>query len=664
MTTKLREWNFRKNTTRTERESVVLKGTPSTQLEQMMGGRRITSFKVERWQKEMKPSSNQRSRQEVFRNADQPRTTDRGIDAQIEAGSSSASSSSMADPAQIFEVGKSPISSMSNSTVSDPDVALESSNFTNDTWPFASTAVVDVIGSPKLSRLFAALKLECPTDIDPFSLPEPAFPTPPEAIGCLSQSDLMDLHNKKNGDSDSQKGKEVVRYDYYNTRFFFQLPLPGSSPQRAFSRKFPEFDVWFPSGVLMNPSPLNELYVFPSPTPKLVKDTPGLRTQAVNDRFLELELSKKLAKLQPLLHEYDPKILQTMNELAGALLNQGKYLQAEELFRKLAGIFLVTCGPNSEGYLWAQVDLSNTLACLDRDPEADKILRSIERAIALGFKAPDPLVLEFLNTKAWVARGMGDRQGDENCGRELLQITLGSYGLRHPETLHAIRNLASPLKRKGSLQESEQLLRIVVQLSNEVNGVCSETELQAMSILAEILSLNNQYIDSVRLSRLALGRAKVLLGPTHGIAVRCSRQLAISLRGIGYLRESEQALKEIIENQSATLGEKHVETLVSLCFLGSMLYDDGRYAEAIPCFRKALWGDSQSIVAPTKKSQDVCYWLGKCYERLGDNEGARALYFHYIHKIRAAAGEAHPYVIEVREWITELPEPFNAPNQD
>ena len=69
-------------------------------------------------------------------------------------------------------------------------------------------------------------------------------------------------------------------------------------------------------------------------------------------------------------------------------------------------------------------------------------------------------------------------------------------------------------------------------------------------------------------------------------------------------------------------------------------------------------------MAPTKKSQDVCYWLGRCYERLGDNEGARALYFHYINQIRTAAGEAHPYVIEVREWISKLPEPFNAPNQD
>ena len=211
MTTKLKEWNFRKNTTRMEREAVVLKDTSSEQLEQMMGGRKITSVTLERWQKTMQPQSNQRSRQEVFRGADQPRTIDRGRNEQIEVGSSFESSSSMADLAQTFEAGKSPISSMSNSTVSDPEVALESSNFTNDTWPFASTAVVDVIGSPKLSRLFAALKLECPTDIDPFSLPEPAFPTPPEAIDCLSQSDLMGLHNTKNGDSDSQKGKEGSR---------------------------------------------------------------------------------------------------------------------------------------------------------------------------------------------------------------------------------------------------------------------------------------------------------------------------------------------------------------------------------------------------------------------------------------------------------------------
>jgi tetratricopeptide (TPR) repeat protein len=383
-----------------------------------------------------------------------------------------------------------------------------------------------------------------------------------------------------------------------------------------------------------------------------------------SDRWIEIESSEKLAKLKPLLHEHDPRILQTMEDLAAAYLNQGKYVQAEELFLKLAAIREITEGIDSTGYLWTQLDLSGALASLDRYAEANRVLRSVERAILSRFKASHPIILEFLYTKVRVADGMGDTQGDENCSRELLQISLGAFGIRHPDTLHAIKSLAGALKRKGSTAESEKLLRIVVQISNEITDHWSVTALEAMWILSEVLSRHDQHIESVRVSRLAVGCAEMRLGPDNMITARCSRQLALALRRLGHLGESEQVLKEMIENQSVTLGEEHVETIMSFCYLGETLYEDGRYEEAIPYFQKALWGHLQSTLEPTEQSKNIFHWLGSCYERLCDNGGARAVYIHYIDQFRTTAGEAHPYIIKVREWISGLPEPFNAPYQD
>jgi tetratricopeptide (TPR) repeat protein len=611
MTTKLKEWNFRKNTTRIEREAVVLNGTSSEQLEQIMGGRKITSVKFDRWQKMMKSGLSQSSVPDALAGVVQPKAREDGGNMQMEPGSTSGSClvscSEIIYLAQVTEVGDSSTAHSSNSTKSDRELELETESVNKDAWPFASAAI-DIVGSPKLSRLFAALSLECPTDIDPLSIPEPAFTTLPDAVDYLSQSDLMDLHNTNNADYDENNGNEVVGYKSYNK--IPRFTLSQKTPQIQSPRKFPQYDVWFPSGVVINPSPFNEIYVFPSPTAKSTKDSRGHRTQMAQNRSIEAESSKRLAKLRPLLHEHHPKILAAMWALAGACFNQAKYEQAEKWYRELVSIGKRTDGTDAIRTLHAQIDLADSLVNLNRISEANEILQSIEKAITSRFKPPDRLILEFLNTKLWVARAMGDTQGDEKCGRELLQITLGAFGPRHTETLSAMRILSYPLTGKGSAEESEQLLRKRMQLCNELKNVDDEAMLGGIWSLAEVLNFNNQKMESVSLSRSALERAQVLLGVDHPTTIRCSRQLAVALRGTGNLRESEQILKEAVRTQSAVFGDNHFETLVSIYELGWTLYCDGRYGEAMPCFQEAFL-DSHHIFSEAQRAKKYLLWSRK-----------------------------------------------------
>jgi tetratricopeptide (TPR) repeat protein len=664
MTTRLKEWNFRKNTTRMEREAVVLNGTSSEQLEQIMGGRKITGIKLDRWQKMMKSGLNHSSVPDTLTGVVQPRARDDGGNVQMELDSTSGSSSDSYSEAvhltQVTESSDSLAAHLANSTKSDRDLELETEAMNKDAWPFASAAI-DIVGSPKLSRLFAALSLQCPTDIDPLSIPEPAFTTFPDSVDYLSQSDLMDLHKTKNADHDENNGNEVVGYESYNTTPRF--PFAQRSPQGQSPRKFPQYDVWFPSGVVINPSPFNEIYVFPSLTAKSTKDFRGHRTQMAQNRSIEAESSKMLAKLRPLLYEHHPRILAAMWALAGACFNQAKYEQAEKWYRELVSIGKRTDGIDAIRTLQAQIDLADSLVNLNRISEANEILQSIEKTIASRFEPSHRLILEFLNTKLWVARAMGDTQGDEKCGRELLQITLGAFGPRHTETLSAMRILSYPLTGKGSAEESEQLLRKRMQLCNELRDVDDEVMLGGIWSLAEVLNLNNQKMESVRLSRSALDRAQVLLGVDHPTTIRCSRQLAVALRGIGNLRESEQILEEAVRTQSTIFGDNHFETLVSIHELGWTLYFDGRYGEAMPCFREAFL-DSHSIFAEAQRAKNTCFGLGSCLERLGCYEGARELYICFIEQVRFTKGHDHPHIAEVREWISGLPCPFNAPQRD
>jgi hypothetical protein len=224
-----------------------------------------------------------------------------------------------------MEVSDSPPAHLSISTNSGQELSLETKIVAKDAWPFAPEAV-EIINSPKLSRLFAALELECPTDIDPLNLPEPVLPVAPAVISCLSSSDLMDLHDTSNIDHDENYVNEIVRYQYCSTTPQFSF-IEG----RGCSIKFPQFDVWFPSGAVINPSPYNEIYVFPSPTPKLIKDVPSNRTQMASQHLLEIEWSKKLEKLTPLWPENDPRILQIISFFSYRLLQSGEIPTSREM---------------------------------------------------------------------------------------------------------------------------------------------------------------------------------------------------------------------------------------------------------------------------------------------------------------------------------------------
>jgi tetratricopeptide (TPR) repeat protein len=371
--------------------------------------------------------------------------------------------------------------------------------------------------------------------------------------------------------------------------------------------------------------------------------------------FIENERSEKLTKLEPLLPKNDPRILETMETLAAVCHNQAKYAQAEGWYRKIIAIREITDHALSPKTLWAQIFLCETLNCQSKDFEANEILQSINTAIMTQFEPSHSIVLAFLTIKILVAFGLGDARGQEVHCRELVQITLEAFGPRHSATLDAIAMLTTPLFNEGSVEESENLLWAMMQLSNEVKEIEAEVTIGRMCYSADLLYQRRQYASSVELCRAQLERAKITLGDGHLVTMRCSSRLGVGLRQLGNLNESEEILRDTIKMESEVLGSEYWQTRDSMYELGWTLMAGRQYAEAMPWFQKAFWERSDSILADTRRAKNACNSLGACYERLGLYQDARDLYLYYINQIRIAKGGDHPHIVEVQDWISGLP---------
>jgi hypothetical protein len=435
----------------------------------------------------------------------------------------------------------------------------------DDSWPFSPDAV-DVIGSPKLSRLFAALKLECPNEISPLSLPEPQYTENLQVIEYLSSSDLMELCTPRNVDHKRADQAELVHSRSYETLKCFSSPQ--RQPREVSPRKFPQWDIWFPSGVEIYSSPLNEVYVFPPPVGNANRSRRSSGTKMAGYHFIENERSEKLTKLEPLLPKNDPRILETMETLAAVCHNQAKYAQAEGWYRKIIAIREITDHALSPKTLWAQIFLCETLNCQSKDFEANEILQSINTAIMTQFEPSHSIVLAFLTITILVAFGLGDARGQEVHCRELVQITLEAFGPRHSATLDAIAMLTTPLFNEGSVEESENLLWAMMQLSNEVKEIEAEVTIGRMCYSADLLYQRRQYASSVELCRAQLERAKITLGDGHLVTMRCSSRLGVGLRQLGNLNESEEILRDTIKMESEVLGSEYWQTRDSMYELG------------------------------------------------------------------------------------------------
>ena len=160
----------------------------------------------------------------------------------------------------------------------------------------------------------------------------------------------------------------------------------------------------------------------------------------------------------------------TLDTLATELQNQGKYDEAEPLFREALEVDRETLGNRHPNTLAAISNLGGLLHAKGDLADAEPLCReALEvRRGTLGDRHSSTLT--SIGKLGALLYAKGDLAAAEPLCREALEVRRGTLGDRHPSTLASINNLGVLLHDKGDLAAAEPLLREALEVERETLG--------------------------------------------------------------------------------------------------------------------------------------------------------------------------------------------------
>jgi serine/threonine protein kinase len=240
-----------------------------------------------------------------------------------------------------------------------------------------------------------------------------------------------------------------------------------------------------------------------------VYDSLGLyrRAQALLQQSMEIR--------RRVLGPEHPDTLNSMNDLAEALRNEGHYAEAEKLQRETLDIRRRVLGPEDPDTLNSMNNLANTLWEDGKYAEAEKLNRATldVRRRVLGPEHPD--TLKSMSNLAYVLDDLGRDTEAEKLDRETLDIRRRVLGPEHPDTLKSMVNLAIVVTHESHYAEAEKLLRESLDTERRVLGPEHALTLTSMNNLAIVLSREGRYAEAEKLQRETLDVERRVLGPEH-----------------------------------------------------------------------------------------------------------------------------------------------------
>ena len=597
---KVDEWGFKKNVTRYERRAIL----ESLRLEShedvlAVEDRRVKPAKIERWRRQQRNEGHAVQCLPI-QDSNVVRIDD-SAGSRVETCSVfSAQQNLTEETSEVVSAHKSIEPRGSSSKV-----------LSWDQWPF-DWAVVDVPGSPGLSRLFDALEIECsipPLSLDTGESREPQF---------ISRSEILDLFNKDNkalvyGLGDQQPDREKKLSQPSSETHAMQLP--GETVVSAFHH-------WAFS-------PLNELYPFPCSRNVISHVRSASWSHSVQ---LETELQAKLCKLKWSIHPDHPGITSTMEELGWVYFDQRRFAKAEKLFRHVVDARIRTLGPTHIMSLNARMIVIETLIFRRRFREAHCHLENLQPTILKQIGHEHDLASRSMFLMARILKHFGHIEYAEVLCRQVLQIRLQLYGPRDFRTQRAMKDLADVVGRRKRIIEEETLLRSALQLLG--NSGPRENMCVVMQNLSFNLCEQKRFEESSSLAQYTVELSKLVFGVGHPEALAAESEFAEILNKQGRCAESVCLLRTIVSQQLELLGDNDRDTLISIGRLAEALMKMDQTQEAIAWGEKAFRGHLETIGPDTAWILRCCYNLEECYKRQKRYADALELYQQLIGSLR------------------------------
>jgi len=270
---------------------------------------------------------------------------------------------------------------------------------------------------------------------------------------------------------------------------------------------------------------------------------------------------------------------------------------------------------------------------------------------------PDPELRTTIETArsnlSGVLRDRGALDESEQLIRAVLEGRVEELGERAPLTLASRNKLALVLAARGDNELAGKEAAEALRLQREVLGNQHASTLTTMQTLANILMPLKQYDEAEALTRESLKGMEAQFGDDYAQTLASMNTLAYLLEERGKVGEAELQYRRIIAIQTRG-GVEHPTTLAPRNNLAMLLMNDGRLdaarAEFAALLRlaRATVGDEHAMTAIFMSNEGLC--LG----RMGRTAEARIALEDAHKRLLAIFGADHSRTRTAAERLAEV----------
>jgi CHAT domain-containing protein/Tfp pilus assembly protein PilF len=351
---------------------------------------------------------------------------------------------------------------------------------------------------------------------------------------------------------------------------------------------------------------------------------------------------KALAIRRKVLGEKHVATAQSLEMLAGYLLNQGNYRESREAYENSLTIRKSVLG---EQHIDTARSMSGLGALFYSRGQHDAARSHLERALAIKREILGDEHTEIATSHyalGTLLRAQGDYSGARLHLEKALAIQRKLLGVQHRDTALSLNNLGSLLRAQGDYAAAQAHFEQALAIYKKVLGDQHPITAGTLNNLGGLLQDQGDYAAARSYYERALAIHKKVLGEQH-------RNTAVSLNNIGNLLQNQgdyaaarPYYEQALSIETKVLGDQHVSTASTRNNLGTLLQAQGDFAAArhhylqVLAIRKKILGEQHPHTATSLNS------LGALLVDQGDYAAARPYFEQALAIRKKVLGEQHP----------------------
>jgi len=349
-----------------------------------------------------------------------------------------------------------------------------------------------------------------------------------------------------------------------------------------------------------------------------------------------------------------PDVAASLNNLAFLYYSQGKYAEAEPLYRQALEIMEKVFEPNHSKVATFLNNLALLYYSQGKYTEAEPLYR---QAIELREKIlrPDhPDIATSLNNLALLYHSQGKYAEAEPLYRQALEIMEKVFGPDHSNVAIYLNNLAETYYSQGKYAEAEPLYKRSIGIKEKILGLEHPDIATSLNSLALFYWSQGKYAKAEPRYKRALEIMEKTIGTKHPNFASSLNNLALLYYSQGKYAEAEPLYKRSIEIKEKILGLEHPDVATSLSGLAELYGSQGKYAEAEPLYGRALKINKNTFGPNHPEVASSLNKLANFYYLQGKFTKAEPLYVRSLEIRENALRPDHPDVATSMNNLAQL----------